>query len=70
MAITIGLAPVLRLDRMMAERFRNVLLAPGRGRFQSGQDSPVQHFPLRAEDRFVGDLANEIVGKDILDRWA
>jgi hypothetical protein len=69
MAIPVSLAPVLGLDRMMAKRFGNVFLAPGRDCFQSRQNPAVQHFPLRAEDRFVGDLANKIVGKDILNRW-
>ena len=63
-----ALHPVLGLDRMMAKRFRDVFLAPGEIRFQSRQNPAVQHFPLRAEDRIVGDLANEIVGKDILHR--
>jgi hypothetical protein len=69
MAISIDPAPILGLDRMMAKRFRNVFLTPGRACFQSRQNPAMQHFPLRAEDRFVGDLANKIVGKDILDRW-
>ena len=52
----------------MAKRFGYVFLAPGRDCFQSLQNLAMQHLPLRAEDRFVGNLANQIVGKDILNR--
>ena len=55
--------PVLGLDRMMTKRFRNILLTSGSARFQSRQYLAMQLLPLRAKDRIIGNLANEIVGK-------
>src|ERR1044071_3511406 len=64
MSITVSLAPVLGLRGMVAQRFDDVFL-PGSRSLERRQYPTVQHLALRAQDRVIGDLANQVMREHI-----
>src|ERR1700722_16355473 len=63
LSVAIRLDPILRLDRVMTERLRDVFLMSSTASLQRRQDLAMQQLSLRTKDRIIGHLTNEIVRK-------